>query len=41
MRLFKKSPGAGAMLYCMGHTLMENRFGLVVQDDLSPSLTAV
>ena len=34
-RLFKKSPGAGAMLCFMGHTLMENRNGLVVQTDLT------
>jgi transposase len=34
-RLFKKSPGAGAMLCFMGHTLMENRNGLVVQADLT------
>ena len=34
-RLFKKSPGAGAMLCFMGHTLMENRHGLVVQADLT------
>ncbi len=34
-RLFKKSPGAGAMLCFMGHTLMENRNGLVVQVDLT------
>jgi hypothetical protein len=30
-RLYKTSPGAGAMLCFMGHTLMENRNGLVVQ----------
>ena len=36
-RLFKKSPGAGAMLCFMGHTLMENRNGLVVQADLTPA----
>lgn len=34
-RLYKKSPGAGAMLCFMGHTLMENRSGLVVQADLT------
>ena len=33
-RLFKKSPGTGAMLCFMGHTLMENRSGLIVQADL-------
>ena len=30
-RLYKKSPGAGAILCFMGHTLMENRSGLIVQ----------
>ena len=34
-RLYKKSPGAGALLCFMGHTLMENRSGLVVQADLT------
>ncbi len=34
-RLFKKSPGAGAMLCLMGHCLMENRSGLVVQAGLT------
>ena len=34
-RLFKKSPGAGAMLCFMGHGLMENRSGLIVQADLT------
>lgn len=34
-RLFKKSPGAGAMLCFMGHSLMENRCGLIVQADLT------
>ncbi len=34
-RLFKKSPGAGAVLCFMGHTLMENRNGLIVQADLN------
>jgi hypothetical protein len=34
-RLYKKSPGTGAMLCFMGHTLMENRSGLVVQGDLT------
>ena len=34
-RLFKKSPGTGAMLCFMGHTLMENRSGLIVQVDLT------
>jgi hypothetical protein len=34
-RLYKKSPGAGAILCFMGHTLMENRNGLVVQADLT------
>ena len=30
-RLYKKSPGSGAVLCFMGHTLMENRNGLIVQ----------
>lgn len=34
-RLYKKSPGAGASLCFMGHTLMENRHGLVVQAELT------
>lgn len=34
-RLFKKSPGAGAMLCFMGHSLMENRSGLIGQTDLT------
>ena len=34
-RLYKKSPGTGALLCFMGHTLMENRNGLVVQGDLT------
>jgi Transposase DDE domain len=34
-RLFKKSPGAGAMLCFMGHSLMENRSGLIVQAELT------
>lgn len=34
-RLFKKSSGAGAMLCFMGHSLMENRSGLIVQADLT------
>lgn len=34
-RLYKKSPGAGAVLCFMGHALMENRHGLVVQGDLT------
>jgi transposase len=34
-RLYKKSPGTGAMLCFMGHTLMENRNGLIVQADLT------
>jgi len=35
VRLYKKSPGAAAMLCYMGHTLMENRHGLVVQAELT------
>lgn len=34
-RLYKKSPGAGAVLCFMGHALMENRNGLIVQGDLT------
>lgn len=34
-RLFKTSPGAGAVLCFMGHSLMENRSGLIVQADLT------
>lgn len=34
-RLYKKSPGTGAVLCFMGHALMENRNGLVVQGDLT------
>ncbi len=36
-RLFKKSPGASALPCFMGHTLRENRNGLVVQADLTPA----
>jgi len=34
-RLYKKAPGAAAQLCFMGHTLMENRNGLIVQADLT------
>lgn len=34
-RLYKKSPGTGAVLCFMGHALMENPHGLVVQGDLT------
>ncbi|QEW20263.1 Transposase DDE domain protein [Marinibacterium anthonyi] len=34
-RLYKKSPGTGAMLCFMGHALMENCSGLIVQGDLT------
>lgn len=34
-RLYRKSPGAGAMLTVIGHALMENRSGLIVQGDLT------
>ena len=34
-RLYKKAPGAAAVLCFMGHTLMENRNGLVVQAELT------
>lgn len=34
-RLYKTSPGTGAMLCFIGHALMENRSGLIVQGDLT------
>jgi len=34
-RLYRKSPGTGAMLCFMGHALMENRSGLIVQGELT------
>ena len=34
-RLYRKSPGAGAILCFMGHTLMENRHGFVVQTEVT------
>jgi len=34
-RLYKKSPGTGAVLCFVGHALMENRNGLIVQGDLT------
>lgn len=34
-RLYKKSLGTGAVLCFMGHALMENRSGLIVQGDLT------
>lgn len=34
-RLYRKSPGTGAMLCFIGHALMENRGGLIVQGDLT------
>ncbi|SFH53772.1 transposase, IS4 family [Palleronia marisminoris] len=34
-RLYNKSPGAGAILFFMGHTLMENRNGLIVQAEVT------
>ena len=34
-RLYKKSPGTGAMSCFIGHALMENRSGLIVQGDLT------
>ena len=34
-RLYKKSAGTGAVLCFMGHALMENRHGLIVQGDLT------
>jgi len=33
-RVYRKSPCTGAMLCFMGHALMENRSGLIVQGDL-------
>lgn len=34
-RLYRKAPGAAAMLCFMGHTLMEDRNGLIVQVELN------
>lgn len=34
-RLYKRSPGTGAMLCFIGHALMENSAGLIVQGDLT------
>ncbi len=34
-RLYKKSPGTGAVLCFMDHALMENHFDLIVQGDLT------
>ena len=34
-RLYKKSPGVGASLCFIGHTLMENRNGLIVQTEMT------
>jgi len=34
-RLYKKSPGAGATLCFIGHTLMENRHGFIVQTEVT------
>jgi transposase len=34
-RLYRKSPGTGAVLCFMGHALMENRHGLIVQGELT------
>ena len=36
-RLYKKSAGTGAVLCFMGHALMENRNGLIVQGELTQS----
>ena len=36
-RLYKKSAGTGAVLCFMGHAMMENRHGLIVQGDLTPA----
>lgn len=34
-RLYRKSPGTGACLCFIGHTLMENRNGLIVQTEMT------
>jgi len=34
-RLYKKSPGTGASLCFLGHTLMENRNGLIVETEMT------
>jgi transposase len=34
-RLYRKSPGTGASLCFIGHTLMENRNGLIVQTEMT------
>lgn len=34
-RLYKKSPGAGASLCFIGHTLVENRNGLIVETEMT------
>lgn len=34
-RLYRKSPGTGAMLCFIGHALMETRSGLIVQGELT------
>ncbi len=34
-RLYKKSPGTGASLCFIGHTLMENRHGLIVETEMT------
>ena len=34
-RLYKKSAGSGAMLCFIGHALMEKRYGLIVQGELT------
>lgn len=34
-RLYKKSPGSGASLCFIGHTLMENRHGLIVETEMT------
>ena len=37
-RLFKKAPGVGAFLSCIGHCVMENRSGLVVTSEVSRAI---
>lgn len=38
VRLYKKSPGTGAVLCFNGHDLMESRSGLIVQGDLTQAV---
>jgi transposase len=36
-RLYRKSPGEGAKLCHLGHLMMENRHGLIVETELTPA----